>query len=51
MTIFLSPFLGLVCGLAASFVREFGARGFFGKRDIEHELEVAVIAELPEQRR
>jgi len=51
MTILLSPFLGLVCGLAAAFVTEFGARGFFGSKDIEDELDIVVVAELPEQKR
>lgn len=49
LTIFISPFLGLVCGLAAALVKEFGSRKFTGKEDVERELGIPVVAQVPER--
>lgn len=49
LTILISPFLGLICGLAASIVKEVGSRRFIGKEDIERELGIPVISQIPER--
>ncbi len=51
LTIMVAPFIGLVCGLAVSLFREFGGGGFFGREDVEEELGIPVVSELPERRR
>lgn len=50
LTILISPFIGLVCGLAISLVREFWTGRFFSREEVEEELGIPVVSELPERR-
>ena len=51
LTIVVSPFLGLILGLTAALVSEFGSRKFAGKEDVERELGIPVVSEIPERRK
>jgi len=50
LTILVSPLLGLVCGVVVAFIRELGSRRFTGRRDVEEELGIPVVTELPERK-